>query len=72
MLLQIVQILAHCLVGNLDGAVFRYILLMADFVALVDWRRVEDFRSFAGAVYPFSTVSTDQRMVVYLCSSIFH
>ncbi|KAL3864299.1 hypothetical protein ACJMK2_005992 [Sinanodonta woodiana] len=50
---KIVQLLGHVLVGNLQGATFRYLLLMCDFICAVDWKEVEDFRAFAAVVYPF-------------------
>ena len=46
----------NILIGNLDAAVFRYLLLMGDFIQEVDWQEVEDFRAFAAVVYPFLTV----------------
>ena len=52
-----IQLVSNVLIGNLDGAVFRYILLMDDFIDEVEWRQVEDFRAFASVVYPFLTVS---------------
>lgn len=48
----------HVMIGNYDGAVFRYLLLMCDFIDQVDWSYVEDFRAFASAVYPFLNVSS--------------
>lgn len=48
-----IQLLFHVLTANLDGACFRYILLMCDFIGLVDWQEVEDFRGFAAIVFPF-------------------
>ena len=56
-LLQMVQLVGHVLVGNLDASCLRYVLLMADFIDQVDWIEVEDFRAFASVVYPFLTVS---------------
>ncbi|CAH1784655.1 unnamed protein product [Owenia fusiformis] len=50
-----IQIFAHALVGNLDATVPRYILLMADFIDLVEWKSVEDVRAFASVVYPFAS-----------------
>ena len=43
--------------GSFDGAVFRYFLLVCDFIDLVDWRSVDDFRGFAAVIYPFLNVS---------------
>ncbi|XP_033102930.1 uncharacterized protein LOC117105765 isoform X2 [Anneissia japonica] len=48
-----IQIFSHILVGNLDGAVFRYLLLVADLIDRVDWRYVEDFKGFIANIYPF-------------------
>ncbi|XP_069140268.1 uncharacterized protein [Argopecten irradians] len=48
-----VQVFGHILAGNLDGAVFRYAMLMSDFIQAVEWKEVEDFRAFASVVYPF-------------------
>ncbi|KAH3789098.1 hypothetical protein DPMN_167267, partial [Dreissena polymorpha] len=50
---KIVQLFAHILVGNLEGAVFRYTMLLCDFIDAIDWHEVEDFRAFASVVYPF-------------------
>ncbi|XP_070540507.1 uncharacterized protein [Ptychodera flava] len=50
-----VQTFAHMLVGNLDGATFRYLLLIADFIDKVEWKEVSDFRLFATTIYPFLT-----------------
>ncbi|CAL1530077.1 unnamed protein product [Lymnaea stagnalis] len=50
---KLIQLLGHVLVGNLDAACLRYILLICDIISSVDWKEVEDFRAFATAVYPF-------------------
>ncbi|WAR22337.1 hypothetical protein MAR_016311 [Mya arenaria] len=50
---KLVQLFAHILVGNLEGACFRYMMLLSDFISAVDWKEVEDFRAFASVVYPF-------------------
>ncbi|BFZ01755.1 hypothetical protein BsWGS_04794 [Bradybaena similaris] len=47
------HLLEDVFVGNLDAACFRYVLLMCDFITLVTWQNVEDFRAFSSAVYPF-------------------
>ncbi|XP_077992401.1 uncharacterized protein LOC144446500 isoform X2 [Glandiceps talaboti] len=49
------QMFSHMLVGNLDAAVFRYLLLIADFIDKVEWKEMADFRAFASALYPFLT-----------------
>lgn len=46
-----VQVFGNILAGNLDGACFRYTMLLCDFIEQVDWKEVEDFRSFAGVAY---------------------
>ena len=51
------HLLLNVLVGNYDGAVFRYLLLVCDVIDQVEWQRVEDFRAFAAAIYPFLNVS---------------
>lgn len=51
------HLLQDVFVGSLDAACFRYVLLMCDFITLVTWQNVEDFRAFSSAVYPFLSVS---------------
>jgi hypothetical protein len=51
--LQAIQIFSQILVGNLDAAVFRYLLVLSDLIDRVDWQCVEDFKAFATAIYPF-------------------
>ena len=41
------------LIGNLDASVFRYLLLMNDFIDLVNWQEVDDFQAFGAVIYPF-------------------
>ncbi|XP_061177862.1 uncharacterized protein LOC133186647 isoform X1 [Saccostrea echinata] len=48
-----IQVFGNILSGNLDGACFRYMMLMCDFITVVEWKEVEDFRAFAHVVYPF-------------------
>ncbi|KAH9524740.1 hypothetical protein Btru_027658 [Bulinus truncatus] len=50
---KFVQLLGQVLIGNLDAACLRYMLLICDFINSIDWKEVEDFRAFATAVYPF-------------------
>ena len=38
---------------------FRYMLLIGDFINEVDWQDVEDFKAFAEVIYPFLNVSED-------------
>ena len=52
-----IWLLAQVLIGNLDGATLRYILLLGDFISEVHWRQVEDVRAFASILYPFLNVS---------------
>ncbi|KAI0233898.1 hypothetical protein LSAT2_015868 [Lamellibrachia satsuma] len=40
---KLIWLLAQVLVGNLDGAVFRYLLLMGDFIDCVSWYEAKDF-----------------------------
>ena len=54
--LQIVQLFTHILIGNYDGSVMRYFLLICDFIDQVEWKEVEDFRAFAAGIYPFLNV----------------
>lgn len=54
---QFIHLFAHILAGNYDGAVFRYTLLICDFIDLVDWRCTDDFRAFAAVIYPSLSVS---------------
>ena len=51
--IQTVQLFGNILAGNFEGACFRYLMLLCDFVCAVDWKEVEDFRAFAAVVYPF-------------------
>ncbi|XP_063435478.1 uncharacterized protein LOC134716413 isoform X1 [Mytilus trossulus] len=46
-----VQVFGNILAGNLDGACFRYTMLLCDFIDQVEWKEVEDFRVFAGIAY---------------------
>ncbi|PVD30283.1 hypothetical protein C0Q70_09547 [Pomacea canaliculata] len=52
---KMIELLDHVLVGNLDASCLRYVMLIADFIKMVDWMEVEDFRAFASLVYPFLT-----------------
>ena len=67
---KLVQLLGHILVGNLDASCLRYVLMMADFVDLVDWAEVEDFRAFASLVYPFLNVSGMKIFIMLLIKQI--
>ena len=48
----------NILAGNLDGACFRYTMLLCDFIDQVEWKEVEDFRVFAGIAYRSMDVSS--------------
>ncbi|XP_078379085.1 uncharacterized protein LOC144662198 [Oculina patagonica] len=48
-----IQLFAQAMCGNLDPVVIRYVLLVNDFIDLVEWLAVKDIRSFAHVVYPF-------------------
>ncbi|XP_060587658.1 uncharacterized protein LOC132743149 isoform X3 [Ruditapes philippinarum] len=50
---KVIQLYGHVLVSNLEGACFRYMMLLCDFICAVEWKEVEDFRAFAAVVYPF-------------------
>lgn len=50
---EMLQLVGHVLVGNLDAVCLRYVLLMCDFISAVNWKEVEDFRAFMSVVYPF-------------------
>ncbi|KAL4231540.1 hypothetical protein ACF0H5_009121 [Mactra antiquata] len=50
---RLIQMYGHILVGNLEGASFRYVMLLSDFITAIEWKEVEDFRAFAAVVYPF-------------------
>ena len=41
------------MIGNYDGSILRYFLLISDFIDLFDWKEVENFRTFAASIYPF-------------------
>jgi len=64
--LQLIWLLAQVLVGNLDGAVFRYLLLMGDFIDCVNWHEAKDFGAFAEVVYPFLNVSSFRHLFSFL------
>ncbi|XP_059165212.1 uncharacterized protein LOC131947844 isoform X2 [Physella acuta] len=50
---KMLQLFSNVLIGNLDASCLRYVLLVCDFISAVEWREVEDFRTFASAIYPF-------------------
>jgi hypothetical protein len=57
------QLFGDQLNGHLDTASFRYVMLLCDFISLVDWESAQDFKPFATAIYPFLSVCHS----VYLC-----
>lgn len=65
-----IELLDHVLVGNLDASCLRYVMLIADFIKMVDWMEVEDFRAFASLVYPFLTVLIIFCFLVF-CNKIY-
>ncbi|XP_069095351.1 uncharacterized protein [Pleurodeles waltl] len=48
-----IAVLGHVLLGDLDPAVLRYVVLMADLLNSVSFLAVQDFRVFVAQVYPF-------------------
>ncbi|MGH0115907.1 UNVERIFIED_CONTAM: hypothetical protein FKN15_054263 [Acipenser sinensis] len=50
---RLIAVLGHTLCGNLDSAVLRYIVVMAELVNCISWKFVRDFNVFASQVYPF-------------------
>lgn len=51
--IQVLCLFCHVLVGNLEPVVFRYHLLMADFIDLLPWNSNESFNAWSRTVYPF-------------------
>ncbi|KAK6481921.1 hypothetical protein HHUSO_G16450 [Huso huso] len=50
---RLIAVLGHTLCGNLDSAVLRYIVVMAELVNCISWKFVRDFNVFASQVYSF-------------------
>lgn len=48
-----IQLFAQAMCGSIDPVVIRYILLVNDFIDMVEWVAVKDIRAFAHVVYPF-------------------
>ena len=48
-----IQLFAQAMCGSIDPVVIRYVLLVNDFINLVEWVAVKDIRTFAHVVYPF-------------------
>lgn len=68
---QTIQVFGNVLCGNLDGACFRYMMLMCDFITVVEWKEVEDFRAFAHVVYPFMGVSFWSSSLLLIITGLF-
>lgn len=45
-------VLAHIFCGNLDGAAFRYLLLLASLVDPLPWHSMKEFSSWVALLYP--------------------
>ena len=74
---KLVLLTSHTLIGNYDAAVLRYMLLIAEFVDLVEWQTVEDFRAFAAVIYPTLTVGSFcmlfiRNYIIFLCMTSNH
>lgn len=48
-----IQLFAQSMCGSIDPVVIRYILLVNDFIDMVEWVAVKDIRTFANVLYPF-------------------
>lgn len=48
-----IQLFAQAMCGSLDPVVIRYVLLVNDFIDMVEWVAVKDIRTFAHILYPF-------------------
>lgn len=48
-----IQLFAQSMCGSIDPVVIRYILLINDFIDMVEWVAVKDIRTFANVLYPF-------------------
>lgn len=48
-----IHVFAQAICGTIDPVVIRYVLLVNDFIDLVEWVAVKDIRTFAHVVYPF-------------------
>jgi len=48
-----IHLFAQAMCGSLDPVVIRYVLLVNDFIDLVEWVAVRDIRTFAQVMYPF-------------------
>lgn len=48
-----IQLFAQSMCGSIDPVVIRYILLVNDFIDMIEWVAVKDIRTFAKILYPF-------------------
>ena len=48
-----IQLFAQAMCGSIDPVVIRYILLVNDFIDMVEWVAMKDIRAFAHVVFPF-------------------
>jgi len=48
-----IQLFAQSMCGSIDPVVIRYILLINDFIDMIEWVTVKDIRTFAKILYPF-------------------
>lgn len=48
-----IQLFAQSMCGSIDPVVIRYILLINDFIDMIEWVAVKDIRTFAKILYPF-------------------
>ncbi|XP_068687187.1 centromere-associated protein E-like [Montipora foliosa] len=48
-----IQLFAQAMCGSLDPVVIRYVLLVNDFIDMVEWVAVKEIRTFASVLYPF-------------------
>jgi hypothetical protein len=58
------QLFGDQLNGHLDTASFRYVMLLCDFISLVDWESAQDFKPFATAIYPFLSEDDIEQMTM--------
>lgn len=60
--------LSKMLSGHLDGAAFRYLLLLSGLVDRLPWASVKEFGPFAASIYPSMQVGNSQQQWI-TCSS---
>ncbi|XP_062504352.1 uncharacterized protein LOC134181150 [Corticium candelabrum] len=59
-----IHLFGDILNGRLDAASFRYVLLLCDFIRLVEWESAQDFKPFATAIYPFLSEDDVEQMTM--------